>query len=113
VTVRADDLGAVPPAAMRNCHASLDPEAAEGVVFGCADQACEDNRDVAPMALLPAGRPAAVTGTTINRLCNLLWGSGLEAVLVASMLRARQMRSMSALRCGPITSVEISQPDDR
>ena len=79
-TVRADNLGAVPLTALRERHPSLDAEAVDDVVFGCANQAGEDNRNVARMALLLAGWPAAVTGTTINRLC----GSGMDAILVAA-----------------------------
>ncbi|MBB3950233.1 3-oxoadipyl-CoA thiolase [Aureimonas jatrophae] len=83
--VRADDLGAVPLKALMERHASVDWEAVDDVVFGCANQAGEDNRNVARMSLLLAGLPAGVPGTTINRLC----GSGLDAVLTAArMIRA-------------------------
>jgi 3-oxoadipyl-CoA thiolase len=79
-TVRPDDLGAIPLAALVARNAQLDWEAVDDVIFGCANQAGEDNRNVARMSLLLAGLPVSVTGTTINRLC----GSGLDAVLMAA-----------------------------
>ncbi len=79
-TVRADDLGAVPLKALMDCCPSVDWEAVDDVVFGCANQAGEDNRNVARMALLLAGLPDRVSGTTINRLC----GSGMDAVITAA-----------------------------
>jgi 3-oxoadipyl-CoA thiolase len=79
-TVRPDDLGAIPLAALVARNARLDWEAVDDVIFGCANQAGEDNRNVARMSLLLAGLPVSVTGTTINRLC----GSGLDAVLTAA-----------------------------
>ncbi|MBS7544141.1 3-oxoadipyl-CoA thiolase [Ancylobacter oerskovii] len=78
--VRADDLGVVPLRALMAKHATLDWEAVDDVVFGCANQAGEDNRNVARMSALLAGFPASVPGTTINRLC----GSGMDAVLTAA-----------------------------
>ncbi len=78
--VRADDLGAVPLRALIARHETLDWEAVDDVIFGCANQAGEDNRNVARMAALLAGLPVAVPGTTINRLC----GSGMDAVLTAA-----------------------------
>src|SRR3546814_11356523 len=74
--VRADDLGALPLRALLERNPGLDPAAIEEVFYGCANQAGEDNRNVARMSLLLAGLPAAVSGVTINRLC----ASGLEAV---------------------------------
>jgi 3-oxoadipyl-CoA thiolase len=79
-TVRPDDLGAIPLAALVARKARLDWEAVDDVIFGCANQAGEDNRNVARMSLLLAGLPLRVTGTTINRLC----GSGLDAVMTAA-----------------------------
>ena len=79
-SVRADDLGAVPLRALMARNAGVDWAAVDDVVFGCANQAGEDNRNVARMSALLAGLPVAVTGTTINRLC----GSGMDAVLVAA-----------------------------
>ncbi|MFN8681330.1 3-oxoadipyl-CoA thiolase [Paracoccus sp. P2] len=78
-SVRADDLGAVPLRALMKSH-DLDWAAVDEVVFGCANQAGEDNRNVARMSLLLAGLPESVPGTTINRLC----GSGMDAILVAA-----------------------------
>ena len=79
-TVRADDLGAVPLAALMARHGSVDWAALDDVIFGCANQAGEDNRNVARMASLLAGLPDSVPGATINRLC----GSGLDAIAVAA-----------------------------
>ena len=78
--VRADDLAAVPLKALVERHPGLDWEAVDDVVFGCANQAGEDNRNVARMAALLAGLPVAVSGTTVNRLC----GSSLDAVVIAA-----------------------------
>lgn len=78
--VRADDLAAVPLRALMARHSGLDWAALADVVFGCANQAGEDNRNVARMAVLLVGLPVEVPGTTINRLC----GSGMDAVLVAA-----------------------------
>ena len=74
--VRADDLGALPLKALLERNPGLDPAAIEEVFYGCANQAGEDNRNVARMSLLLAGLPASVPGVTLNRLC----ASGLEAV---------------------------------
>jgi len=79
-TVRPDDLGAVPLRALMARNAGVDWEAVDDVIFGCANQAGEDNRNVARMSLLLAGLPVGVSGTTINRLC----GSGMDAVLMAA-----------------------------
>ena len=78
--VRADDLGAIPLKALMAQNAGVDWEAVDDVIFGCANQAGEDNRNVARMSLLLAGLPASITGTTINRLC----GSGMDAVITAA-----------------------------
>jgi 3-oxoadipyl-CoA thiolase len=74
--VRADDLAAIPIRALLARNRKLDPAAIEEVVLGCANQAGEDNRNVARMALLLAGLPETVPGVTVNRLC----ASGLNAV---------------------------------
>jgi acetyl-CoA acyltransferase len=79
-SVRPDDLGAVPLKALLERNPGLDPHAIDDVIFGCANQAGEDNRNVARMSSLLAGYPTAVTGTTINRLC----GSGMDAILMAA-----------------------------
>ena len=78
--VRPDDLGAVPLKALISEHAGVDWEAVDDVIFGNANQAGEDNRNVARMSLLLAGLPVGVPGTTINRLC----GSGMDAVITAA-----------------------------
>jgi acetyl-CoA acyltransferase len=81
-SVRADDLGAIPLRALKERNAGVDWEAIEEVYYGCANQAGEDNRNVARMATLLAGLPVSVPGTTLNRLC----GSGMDAVLAASRI---------------------------
>ena len=78
--VRTDDLGALPIAALLARNPLLDPSAIDDVFYGCANQAGEDNRNVARMAALLAGLPERVPGATINRLC----GSGLDAVASAA-----------------------------
>ena len=78
--VRADDLGALPIAALMARNAAVDPSAVDDVVYGCANQSGEDNRDVARMSLLLAGLPPTVPGITVNRLC----ASGLNAVGAAA-----------------------------
>ena len=78
--VRADDLGAVPLRALMVRHPGLDWQAVDDVIYGCANQAGEDNRNVGRMSLLLAGLPLEVPGTTVNRLC----GSGMDAVLIAA-----------------------------
>jgi 3-oxoadipyl-CoA thiolase len=80
--VRPDDLAATAIGGLLERVPEVDPGAVDEVILGCANQAGEDNRDVARMALLLAGMPQEVPGTTINRLC----GSGLDAVLTASRL---------------------------
>ncbi|CAO3361915.1 3-oxoadipyl-CoA thiolase [Azospirillum palustre] len=79
-SVRADDLGAVPIRALMQRNPSVDWAAVDDVIYGCANQAGEDNRNVARMAALLAGLPDAVPGTTMNRLC----GSGLDALATAA-----------------------------
>lgn len=79
-SVRTDDLGAVPLRALAERNPNLDLAAVDEVIFGCANQAGEDNRNVARMSLLLAGFPDSVPGTTMNRLC----GSGMDAVITAA-----------------------------
>jgi acetyl-CoA acyltransferase len=79
-SVRADDLAALPITALLKRNPSLEPAAIDEVLLGCANQAGEDNRNVARMAALLAGLPVNVPGATINRLC----GSGLDAVTIAA-----------------------------
>ena len=78
--VRADDLGAIPLKALMARNGGVDWEAVDEVIYGCANQAGEDNRNVARMSSLLAGLPVAVPGTTMNRLC----GSGMDAVIAAA-----------------------------
>ena len=75
-SVRTDDLGAIPIAALAERNASLDPTAIEDIAYGCANQAGEDNRNVARMSALLAGIPVTVPAATVNRLC----GSGMNAL---------------------------------
>ncbi len=78
--VRADDLGAIPLRALMARNGGVDWAAIDEVIFGCANQAGEDNRNVARMSSLLAGLPVEVPGTTINRLC----GSGMDAIITAA-----------------------------
>src|SRR5215217_4670425 len=78
--VRADDLAAHVIRSLMAKHASIDPAEITDVVLGCANQAGEDNRNVARMAALLAGLPQEVPGSTVNRLC----GSGMDALGVAA-----------------------------
>jgi len=78
--VRTDDLGAVPIKALMERNGGTDWAAVDDVVYGCANQAGEDNRNVARMALLLAGLPETIGGSTVNRLC----GSGMDAVGIAA-----------------------------
>ncbi|WP_349960980.1 3-oxoadipyl-CoA thiolase [Rhizobium sp. ZPR3] len=92
-SVRADDLGAVPLKALIERNGSVDWEAIDDVIYGCANQAGEDNRNVARMASLLAGLPISAPGTTINRLC----GSGMDAVITAARaIRAGEAELMIA-----------------
>ena len=79
-SVRADDLGAIPLTMLAERNARMDLAAVDEVILGCANQAGEDNRNVARMSLLLAGYPETVPGTTMNRLC----GSGMDAVITAA-----------------------------
>ena len=91
--VRADDLAAIPLRALAERNPALDWSAVEDVILGCANQSGEDNRNVARMAVLLAGLPETVPGSTINRLC----GSGLNAVgLAAQAIRAGEADLMIA-----------------
>ena len=85
-SVRTDDLAAIPMRALLERNPKLDPAAVDEVYYGCANQAGEDNRNVARMGLLLAGLPDSVPAATVNRLC----GSGLEAISTAAR----------AVRCG-------------
>ncbi|EKS9799385.1 MULTISPECIES: 3-oxoadipyl-CoA thiolase [Burkholderia] len=91
--VRADDLGAVPLKALIERNRDVDWTAIDDVIYGCANQAGEDNRNVARMSALLAGLPTDVPGTTLNRLC----GSGMDAVgTAARAIKAGEARLMIA-----------------
>ena len=79
-SIRADDLAAIPIRALIDRNPSVDWSALDDVIYGCANQSGEDNRNVARMALLLAGLPKEVSGATVNRLC----GSGMDAIGIAS-----------------------------
>src|ERR1700726_990904 len=81
-SVRTDDLAAIPIAALMERNHGVDWNALDDVIFGCANQAGEDNRNVARMALLLAGLPKEVPGSTVNRLC----GSSMDAVATAARI---------------------------
>src|SRR5258708_9673109 len=85
-SIRTDDLAAIPIRALMERNASVDWNAVDDVVYGCANQAGEDNRNVARMALLLAGLPKEVPGTTVKRLC----GSSMDAAASAAR----------AIKCG-------------
>src|SRR6201988_2521265 len=85
-SVRADDLAAIPIRALMVSNSTVDWEELDDVIYGFANQAGEDNRNVARMALLLAGLPKEVPGATVNRLC----GSSMEAVATAAR----------AIKCG-------------
>ena len=97
--VRADDLGAVPIRALMTRNAGVDWEAIDDVIYGCANQAGEDNRDVARMCALLAGLPVAVPGVTVNRLC----GSGMNAVIDAA--RAIEAGDADTIIAGGVESM--------
>jgi len=97
--VRADDLGAVPLRALMQRNPQVDWSAIDEVIFGCANQAGEDNRNVARMSALLAGLPQSVPGTTINRLC----GSGMDAVGTAG--RAIKSGEASLMIAGGVESM--------
>ncbi|HLO96918.1 MAG TPA: 3-oxoadipyl-CoA thiolase [Burkholderiaceae bacterium] len=98
-SVRADDLGAIPIKALMARHPQLDWQAVEDIFYGCANQAGEDNRNVARMAALLAGLPIGVPGVTLNRLC----GSGLDAV--GSAARAIKAGEAELLIAGGVESM--------
>jgi 3-oxoadipyl-CoA thiolase len=108
--VRTDDLAAIPLRALLARNAGLDPAAIDDVLFGCANQAGEDNRNVARMALLLAGIPKEVPGSTVNRLC----GSSMDAVAMAA--RAIRSGEASVVLAGGVESMSraplvLSKPD--
>ena len=98
-SVRPDDLAALPIKALMARNRSVDWQALDDVIFGCANQAGEDNRNVARMALLLAGLPESAPGATLNRLC----GSGLDAVITAA--RAIKAGEADLLLAGGVESM--------
>ena len=98
-SIRTDDLAALPLRALLERNPSLDPAAIDDVIFGCANQAGEDNRNVARMALLLAGFPDSVPGTTVNRLC----GSSMDAISISS--RAIKSGEASLIIAGGVESM--------
>ena len=97
--IRTDDLGAIPLKALAERNPRMDLAAIDEVIFGCANQAGEDNRNVARMSLLLAGYPETVPGTTMNRLC----GSGMDAVITAA--RAIKAGEASLIIAGGVESM--------
>ena len=98
-SVRADDLAAIPIKALLDRSPQVDWNALDDVIYGCANQAGEDNRNVARMALLLAGLPKEISGTTVNRLC----GSSMDAVAIAS--RAIKSGEVELLLAGGVESM--------
>src|SRR3954466_9215565 len=108
--VRTDDLAAIPIRALVARNPKVDWAALDEVVFGCANQAGEDNRNVARMALLLAGIPDSVPGITVNRLC----ASGLEAAVQAA--RAIRLGDLELCVAGGVESMtrapwSVGKPD--
>jgi acetyl-CoA acyltransferase len=98
-TVRTDDLAAIPIKALIDRNPRVDWDALDDVIFGCTNQAGEDNRNVARMALLLAGLPKEISGSTVNRLC----GSSMEAAAVAS--RAVKSGELDLVIAGGVESM--------
>jgi len=97
--VRTDDLGAIPLRALQERNPTVDWSLVDDIIFGCANQAGDDNRNVARMSLLLAGLPIAVPGTTINRLC----GSGMDAI--GNAARAIKSGDTSLMIAGGVESM--------
>lgn len=98
-SIRADDLGAIPIRALMERNAYVDWKAVDEVIYGCANQAGEDNRNVARMSALLAGLPQEVAGSTVNRLC----GSGMDAIGTAA--RAIRTGEASLIIAGGVESM--------
>jgi acetyl-CoA acetyltransferase len=98
-SVRTDDLAALPIKALMQRNASVDWQRVDDVLYGCANQAGEDNRNVARMATLLAGLPTEVPGATVNRLC----GSGMDAV--GSAARAIRLGEIELMIAGGVESM--------
>ncbi|TGS87451.1 3-oxoadipyl-CoA thiolase [Mesorhizobium sp. M3A.F.Ca.ET.174.01.1.1] len=106
-SVRADDLAAVPLKALMARNPSVDWAAVDDALFGCANQAGEDNRNLARMALLLAGLPQEVPGSTINRLC----GSGMDAVITAARaIKGGEAELMIAGGCESMSRAPFVMP---
>ena len=101
-SMRADDLAAIPLRELLRRNPSLDPAAVDDVIFGCANQAGEDNRNVGRMAALLSGLPESVSGTTINRLC----GSGMDAIAMGA--RALRTGECAVILAGGVESMSRS-----
>jgi acetyl-CoA acyltransferase len=97
--IRADDLASIPIRALMERNSKIDWSAIDDVIYGCANQAGEDNRNVGRMALLLAGLPEEVPGTTVNRLC----GSSMDAVAIAA--RAIKSGEMDLMIAGGVESM--------
>lgn len=100
-SVRADDLGAVVIEALINRNTQVDFRQVDDVIFGCANQAGEDNRNVGRMSALLAGLPTQVPATTINRLC----GSSLDAIAIAIANRAIKAGEANLIIAGGVESM--------
>src|SRR6202042_2843037 len=98
-TIRTDDLAAIPIRALMERNRGVDWSALDDVIYGCANQSGEDNRNVGRMALLLAGLPKEVPGVTVNRLC----GSSMEAVANAS--RAIKSGELAFVLAGGVESM--------
>ena len=98
-SMRADDFGAIPLRALMERNPGVDWGAVDDVIYGCANQAGEDNRNVGRMSLLLAGLPQEVPGTTVNRLC----GSSLDAIAIAA--RAIKSGETSLMLAGGVESM--------
>ena len=95
-TMRTDDLAAIPIARWWSAIAGVDWARVDDVIYGCANQAGEDNRNVARMALLLAGLPKEVPGSTVNRLC----GSSMDAVAASRRERSNPAKRISMIAGG-------------
>ena len=101
-SIRADDLGALPIKALIERNPQVDWSKVDDVIYGCANQAGEDNRNVARMSALLAGLPVEVTGNTVNRLC----GSGMDTIGIAA--RAIKSGEQQLLIAGGVESMSRS-----
>lgn len=101
-SIRADDLGAIPIKALIERNSKVDWQKVDDVVYGCANQAGEDNRNVARMSALLAGLPVEVTGNTVNRLC----GSGMDTIGIAA--RAIKAGEQQLVIAGGVESMSRS-----